>query len=425
MHTHKEIVKEHEVHKKLEDVIFLLQKEAENKKYSQAIVDEFNREIMILNIVKGVFSNVDDRLLSFNNLEAVNSSINQFNVNFQQYRRSSNESHLNNMMKIADQIFFNISNYTLSDQLQYQIISEYTKTISDELKIFTDNIRISELNITDMNDKINKLKNIVENIKNNIENNEQIAKKENESRLIQLDRNINDFKNRMETEADRLKRRNEEMVQNSIKSVEDKMTIKDNKLQEVLDKARNSSDELQNDTKKKLNEYLETVKTIVGQVNTAMFSYKYKQVADDAKERAYLWNISFFASLSVSIMIAYSTIEYITKYSAENNFIYSALSRSIIIMISLTAAGYCGKQASNQGKVERYARKIEMELVAFDTFVESLPDDIKQKLKSDVVKRIFINRENIIEDTVRDSGGIISVLKDVMDKLSRITEHKN
>ena len=425
MRTHKEIVLEHEVHKKLEDIIFLLQEEAKNTKYTQEIVDEFNREILVLHIVKEVFSNIDNQLLSIDKLDGVKSLMNQLNTYFQQYRTTHNESYLNNMMKTTDQIFSSVGGYKVHDKLQYQIVSEYIKLINDKLKTFSGDIQANQSKLSDLNAKINVLNNISETIKNGLVNSQQLSKKDNESRLMQLENNINDFKSRMEAEADRLKRRNEEMIQKSIKSAKEEMDTKNNELKELLSKTKTATDMLQQETRDQLNEYIETVKTIVGQVNTTMFSYKYQQVADDAQERAYLWNICFFISLSVSLIIAYSTIEYITEYAAENNFIYSALSRSIMIIISLTAAGYCGKQANNQGKVERYARKIEMELVAFDTFVESLPDNIKRELKSEVVKRIFINRENIIEDSVAETGGIITTLKDIVAKLSHLAEPKN
>lgn len=425
MNTHKELVQKYEVHKKLENVISELQKEVESNKYQLDVIDEFKREILILNIVKEVFSNVDDQLLSLDKLDNVRSLLNQLNSSFQQYRITRNETYINNMMKFADQIFSSVGGYKISDQLQYQIVSEYIKSINDELKKFREDIQSNQLKLSSLNNEINRLDNMVETIKSDIENSQQSTKKENESRLALLDKNINDFKIRMEAEADRLKQRNGDMVQKSIESAKENMDIKNNELKELLNRVKASADKLQQETEDQLDAYLKTVQTIIGRVNTTMFSYKYQQVADDAKKRTFLWNIFFFISLGISAFFAYGTIEYVINFTAESNFIYGAVSRSVMIMILLAAVGYCGKQAAEQGKVERYARKIEMELVAFDTFVESLPDDIKQGLKSEVVKRIFINRENIIEDSVAETGGIINALKDIAAKLSHLAGPKN
>lgn len=136
MNTHKELVQKYEVHKKLENVISELQKEVESNKYQLDVIDEFKREILILNIVKEVFSNVDDQLLSLDKLDNVRSLLNQLNSSFQQYRITRNETYINNMMKFADQIFSSVGGYKISDQLQYQIVSEYIKSINDELKKF-------------------------------------------------------------------------------------------------------------------------------------------------------------------------------------------------------------------------------------------------------------------------------------------------
>lgn len=92
--------------------------------------------------------------------------------------------------------------------------------------------------------------------------------------------------------------------------------------------------------------------------------------------------------------------------------------RSFMIIIGLTFAAYAAKQADLQGKVERYARKNEMEVVAFDLFVKNMEEGTQAELKKEVVRRIF-GRENIIEENVvpADNFNIINQLKEMIESL--------
>lgn len=56
-----------------------------------------------------------------------------------------------------------------------------------------------------------------------------------------------------------------------------------------------------------------------------------------------------------------------------------------------TGAAYAARQASKQEKVERYARKIEMELVTIDPFIESLTEEQKAELKVELTRKLFGN----------------------------------
>ena len=152
-----------------------------------------------------------------------------------------------------------------------------------------------------------------------------------------------------------------------------------------------------------------------------MFSYKYKEVADNAAKRNLYWNIAGFVCVLVSLGICYLTFIYMASNTKDEHFVFGAVARSVMVMIAVAATGHCFNQADKQGKIERYARKIEMELIAFDTFVENLPDEEKQELKQSVVKRIFIDRDNIIDEAAVSKGNtVVDLLQKILEKIPPI-----
>ena len=67
------------------------------------------------------------------------------------------------------------------------------------------------------------------------------------------------------------------------------------------------------------------------------------------------------------------------------------------------SAAYSARQASKQEAVERYARKLEMELVTIDPFIESLSDDQKSALKVELTRKLFGNPKSM-EITSQDES---------------------
>ena len=61
-----------------------------------------------------------------------------------------------------------------------------------------------------------------------------------------------------------------------------------------------------------------------------------------------------------------------------------------------------------------------MELVAFDTFVSDLNEEDRVKLKQKIAQRIFIDREDIIEENVKiDSElGFEKMISEIAGKIS-------
>ena len=180
-----------------------------------------------------------------------------------------------------------------------------------------------------------------------------------------------------------------------------------------INNSKQKVENLIDENSKKIDEYKLKVEEIVGDMNTGVFSYKYKQVADDAKKRNLYWNIAVGITVIIVLFMAWITFNSLNE--SINNWPLLIV-RFFMIVIGLTFAAYAAKQADLQGKVERYSRKNEMEVVAFDLFVKNMHPDTQGELKKEVVRRIF-GRENIIEENLAsaDNFNVINQLKEMLE----------
>ena len=254
--------------------------------------------------------------------------------------------------------------------------------------------------IKDQKNEINRLK---DDLQRTLDNNQTQI----DNNLQQLRVNNSNFLNESENK-----------IKTTLADYDIKFAAQSEKYQDLEKEFGDRANTIIEENKAKLEEYEKHVENIVGYVNTTMFAYKYKQVADNAKERSYVWNGITILSLVGAIFMAYCTLNSIIESNLGHNLWIAIFARSVIVIMLISFTVYSAKQAEASSKVERYARKIEMELTAFDTFVDNLTDNDRTELKKAVVERIFIKREDIIDENNNpsESLNIIDTMTTVADK---------
>lgn len=181
---------------------------------------------------------------------------------------------------------------------------------------------------------------------------------------------------------------------------------------EKIDELEKNNDKLIKTFEEKFLNYEQQVKDIVGIVNTNMFSHKYKEVADDAKKRARRWHI-----LTIVLMLivgGFAVYAFMLTVNDNTNWV-KLIAKIFATTTLVTSAAYSARQASKQEKVERFARKIEMELVALDPFIESIEEEKRSLIKEEIARKLFGNA-NTMDITNNDEGYT------ALDKLSSIEQ---
>lgn len=422
--SHKKRVSEHPIHNLLEEYLKCIGNAMAVENISESVLEELDRSMIIANIVK-VYVDNDSRYISLRIIDKLYSYISTLISYTSSFISSKNEDYINSLLSVNDDILEIISHINLSNEDAYRIVDNYTDKIQLVIsKMVTQQNCTNAANI-ELENKIKDQQIVIEKMKSDLEQHTNNFKKENENRLQRLESDINSFKSTLDNDLASQKRRNEEVMQQSRDSYNEKMKSTLEQFESDRGVFLKDTEAIVESYNRRLEEIIETAQEIVGQVNTTMFSYKYKQVADDAKDRTITWNGVGFCCITVALVLAWYTLSFISDNANSANFTFSVIARGMMITIAMAASVYCFKEASKHGRVERYARKIEMELIAFDTFVQNIPEAERFSLKQEVVKRIFINRDDmIVDNNCRDKNFIEDIVIGILNKIN-IPSDKN
>lgn len=296
-------------------------------------------------------------------------------------------------------------NIEIFDKISLDYIRKSEKYIEELQITFNDLKSLMDKANLDFTNNYDKVKNLLNDLKNETSSTFQdIKDKQNnlqQSITEELEKiKVNVIENREEYKSN---------CENLLTKYDQYIKEKNEECSNFINNSKQKVENLIDENSKKLDEYKLKVEEIVGDMNTGVFSYKYKQVADDAKKRNLYWNIAVGITVIIVLFMAWITFNSLNE--SINNWPLLIV-RFFMIVIGLTFAAYAAKQADLQGKVERYARKNEMEVVAFDLFVKNMHPDTQGELKKEVVRRIF-GRENIIEENLAsaDNFNVINQLK--------------
>lgn len=380
---------------------------------NQVYFDELRRQHNILLLINESIKNNPENF-SYNKLENNLNNITSLKTFTESFLTDQSENILLEMRKYIDDIYDDFipylrMNIEVFDKISMYYIRQSEKYIEELQMTFNHLKNLMDKANLDFTNNYDKVKNLLNDLKNETSSTFQdIKDKQNnlqQSITEELEKiKVNVIENREEYKSN---------CENLLTKYDQYIKEKNEECSNFINNSKQKVENLIDENSKKLDEYKLKVEEIVGDMNTGVFSYKYKQVADDAKKRNLYWNIAVGITVIIVLFMAWITFNSLNE--SINNWPLLIV-RFFMIVIGLTFAAYAAKQADLQGKVERYARKNEMEVVAFDLFVKNMHPDTQGELKKEVVRRIF-GRENIIEENLAsaDNFNVINQLKEMLE----------
>lgn len=410
MEIYGSLIKNHEFIKILVELIDNYN-ECENivRVNNQVYFDELRRQHNILLLINESIK-ANPEKFSYKILEDNLNNITSLKIFTESFLTDQSENILLEMRKYFDDIYDTFipylnMNIEIFDKISLDYIRKSEKYIEELQITFNDLKSLMDKANLDFTNNYDKVKNLLNDLKNETSSTFQdIKDKQNnlqQSITEELEKiKVNVIENREEYKSN---------CENLLTKYDQYIKEKNEECSNFINNSKQKVENLIDENSKKLDEYKLKVEEIVGDMNTGVFSYKYKQVADDAKKRNLYWNIAVGITVIIVLFMAWITFNSLNE--SINNWPLLIV-RFFMIVIGLTFAAYAAKQADLQGKVERYARKNEMEVVAFDLFVKNMHPDTQGELKKEVVRRIF-GRENIIEENLAsaDNFNVINQLK--------------
>lgn len=183
-------------------------------------------------------------------------------------------------------------------------------------------------------------------------------------------------------------------------------------LEEQQDKFENNCQNFIDNYDAKFKEYQKQVEDIVGLLNSNVFSYKYKEVADTSGKRAKVWHI--ITMILIVLVGAFAVVQFGFNVNEDTSWV-KLVAKIFTTSTLVTGAAYAARQASKQEKIERYARKIEMELVAIDPFIQSIEEEKRSAIKEDLARKLFGDAKALEISSKEESYA-------ALDKLASIEE---
>jgi len=140
------------------------------------------------------------------------------------------------------------------------------------------------------------------------------------------------------------------------------------------------------DFQAKFEKLLERGEEILGIVSRDTFTHDYNKAAQEAQTNIKQWNkLAVWSMVSVA---TFTIIVFIISIVGDFNWT-TIVSKMLVTTAGASISVYAYRQVAKHEKVERYSRRVALELAVFDPFISTLPKPEQDKLKQEIVMRLF------------------------------------
>lgn len=374
-----------------------------------SILDENNKDILmranlVIENLKQSLSASDKDLVSLTWLTEANNALTQIASQVNSYKSNHNVGHITNVNPQIDSILNATSKINLIKSRQNfnassKALQEHSETINsvidvlgkklNEAKILVSNLegRNEEFEkkidnkLSEVNDAINTEKARLDQLAMTHQS-KMIEDQEKYSKALLADNEK--FLNELTTYRNEIAALQKEII-SANEETHAKFIAK-------MDLLSENADKLIASTQSDFDNYKDKVESIVGVLSNNMFAHKYKEVADNSHKSARTWHI--IATILMLGVAAFAVYAFVITTNQDSDWV-RLVAKIFATTTMATGAAYAARQASKQEKVERYYRKVESELLAFDPFINSLSEELQSELKSEIAKRIFGNNDTL------------------------------
>ena len=188
----------------------------------------------------------------------------------------------------------------------------------------------------------------------------------------------------------------QETIESDREEYREEINEQQNTFRTEIDYLKEKIDTDTSDLVSKLKKKLEDAKKIVNIVGNVGVTGNFQKIADDHKSTADTLRIVAIVFMSILSGLLIYTIWDIRH--GENFDWIKSLIRVIAAAALSYPATYAAKESSKHRKLESFNRRNELELASIEPFIELLPEDKKQQIKSKLVEKYF-GKNEIVNDS--------------------------
>lgn len=156
---------------------------------------------------------------------------------------------------------------------------------------------------------------------------------------------------------------------------------------------------------------------LIGAISMKSMAGGYQRIANREIYATRIWQALTVLSMIGLVVVAFNAI----RMTGEATFDWVAFGARVFAAVSIgVLSAYAAKQAEKHHESERRNRRMELELTALDPYLAALPVEDRNKVKTELVARLFAQPETI--STRRDlatNGNATDILKLVVELLSK------
>lgn len=299
-------------------------------------------------------------------------------------------------------------------------ISKGDFDFSKAIAIFEETINTSYLSLDEINKKLQKeLNNTQEDL---MTKSAQITALEKQ--LSAKETEILNVLNKYTTEFETLKTNNSTTFESEVKKFNDNIESDRKLFTEQFDEDKikfqkefdTQSSKFENNSVEvidKLNAKLTEANKIVNIVGNVGVTGNYQNIANQHKTSA-----NFFRWVALSFMVVMSSLLIWSIIDLSNGEfdLYKSLIRILAAVVLTYPAIYASRESNKHRVLETQNRNLELELASIGPFIELLPEDKKQAIKEDLVKKYFGNQISTTDPKDEDISinGLEKILKTIL-----------
>ena len=425
--------KSHEIH----DNISLVQEKLKGLEHDEFTSDDTPEKIdrlsLILDYIKTILNNTNPELIPFKTLNSINTPIKNINGDLTNFINSKDENIFNTSNDRAENAILALNQIPKIEKvieieaLEDSVIS-FNKSTRDKLNEIehSKNQFLSEIDekmlklsnqIKDSNNSLNKLKNEIEGQKGRLDT--AIAEYQSQFSQSQEDhrQKFNNALTKQTSELNKLQENNKNQISNLILEYKEKI---DTNIEEVKNKTEALHAEQTEKAKDQiefLNNKLEEAKKIVGVIGKVSVTGEYNKNASTERKTADQFRLIALGFMAAAVL----AVAYIVFSIDAKDFKWELiLFRIGIALILLIPAFYSAKESDKHRQREVRYRKMELELASIDPYLELLPKEKKETLKSDLTKSFFGQPEIVAEsEEIIKPNKLLDIIKMAMQNLTK------
>jgi hypothetical protein len=139
-----------------------------------------------------------------------------------------------------------------------------------------------------------------------------------------------------------------------------------------------------------VNNHRKDVEKLVGVIGNLGVTSGYQKAANSARNSMWFWNVLAVVAMVGLILFAYHAF----LPTMQGDFKWGAFAGRVFLTITVgVLAAYSAAQADRFFHMEKYNRKLALELAAIDPFIAFLPKEEQDKFKLEIGRRSFAQEE--------------------------------